>query len=195
MNGFIKYIFVVARFSAAHKSRIPILSALCEPNPFPPWTPLKPSGTLPTWPLKSPPHTNKYWSGETAEMLLNKILDQNSKSKNVLLISDFRMILSAPGLWKTKMMKEIQEALYVMKPLHYLLVVGHPLLIMLRELSILQLSTSVNFLPKKLKKSPENLIRIHLKKLMRVVQWLLTQRSLVKKHFIYSLEILIQWKL
>ena len=53
----------MARLAAAHKSRILIPSALCEPNPCSPCTPLKPIGAFPTWPLKSP-HANKYSSEE-----------------------------------------------------------------------------------------------------------------------------------
>ena len=55
------YIFVIARFAAVHKSKILVPSALGEPNPRPPCTPLKPSGAFSTCPLKSP-HTNKYSS-------------------------------------------------------------------------------------------------------------------------------------
>ena len=75
-SGFIKYVFVIATFAAVHKSRILVLSALREPNPRPP---LKPSGALTTCPLKSP-HTNKYSSGETVEMLLRKALQNESRT-------------------------------------------------------------------------------------------------------------------
>ena len=42
-SGFIKYVFVLAKFAVAHKSKILIPLALCVPNPRPPRTPLKPS--------------------------------------------------------------------------------------------------------------------------------------------------------
>ena len=69
----LKHVVVIARFAAAHKSRILIPSALCEPSPVPAWIPLKLSWAFPTWSFKSP-HTNKYSSGETVEMLQSKAL-------------------------------------------------------------------------------------------------------------------------
>ena len=42
LSGFIKCVFVIARFAAVHKSRIVVPSALREPYPRPPCTPLKP---------------------------------------------------------------------------------------------------------------------------------------------------------
>ena len=35
-SGFIKYVFVLAKFAVAHKSKILIPLALCVPNPRPP---------------------------------------------------------------------------------------------------------------------------------------------------------------
>ena len=60
------YIFVIARFAAVHKSKILVPSALGEPNPCPPCTPLKPSGAFPYMSIEIT--TNNYSSGETVEM-------------------------------------------------------------------------------------------------------------------------------